>query len=74
MVSPLLGLNPELKSEFHKNTKEYFKHNPINDKPLEEMRHLKVSLNKEAKKQDATNAVKEQDKNYRKDFGKLCKM
>ena len=61
-LNAILASFLELKPEFQKHTKEYFKHNPINDKPLEEMRHLKVNLNKEAKNQDATDAVKEQAK------------
>ena len=50
------------KVEFQKQTKEYFKHNTINEEPLETMRQEKVKLNKEAKKPSATDAVKEQAK------------
>ena len=50
----------ESKAEFQKETKQYYKHNPINSDPLEQMRKEKVSLNKQAKKLNASEAVKEQ--------------
>ena len=64
----------ESKPEFQTHTKEYFKHNPINDKPLEEMRQLKVNLNKEAKKQDATDAVKEQARQSIRTYSHMLKV
>ena len=49
----------ESKAEFCKDTREYFKHNPTNEEPLENIRKEKVRLNKKAKKQGATEAAKE---------------
>ena len=62
------------KAEFQRHTKEFFKHNPINDEPLEEMRMLKRKLNKEAKKPNAPVEIKEQAKESIRAYSHMLKI
>ena len=62
------------KVEFQKHTAKFFKHNPINEDPLEDMRKHKIHLNKEAKKKDATNEIKEQAKQSIRVYSHMLKL
>ena len=59
-LNAMLASYLESKVEFQKEIKEFFKHAPINEEPLEAMRQEKTNLNKQARKPNATEAVKEQ--------------
>ena len=62
------------KVEFQRNTKEFFKHNPINEDPLEEMRKLKMKLNKDAKKPNAPQELKEQARQAIRTYSHMIKI
>ena len=64
----------ESKAEFQKETKEFFTHNPPKEKKLEEMRKLKVELNKKAKSKDATNEDKANARQSNRAYSHLKKV
>ena len=49
-LNAMLAIYFESKVEFQKEIKEFFKHAPINEEPLEAMRQEKTNLNKQARK------------------------
>ena len=64
----------ESNAEFQKEAKQYYKHNPINSDPLEQMRKEKYSLNKQAKKPNASETIKEQARQSIRAYSHMLKV
>ena len=73
-LNAMLASYLESKVEFQKETREFFKHAPINEEPLEAMRKEKINLNKQAKKPNATEAVKEQARHSIRMYSHMIKV
>ena len=62
------------KPEFQKESKMYFNHNKPNENNVEEMRKLKIELNKKAKEKNATKEVKAQARQANRAFSHIKKV